>query len=368
MPERGKTRIKPWVLILSTAALCMILASCAGINPLPDPSGQEGGGFTTLPAYRDVNYTPASLVQKLSEGIDESYLIGPGDVLALKVWKRPEVSDPEIIVGPDGAITVERIGNIRAGGRTRESVAGEIKNKLSRLYHDPEVTLIVRKYTNNRAFVLGRIERPGVVHFPGKGTLLEALSLAGGLPAKHRGFSLNRCAIIRGKDLVIWIDLRELLNNGNMALNARIQNNDVIFIPEDQDEIVYVMGEVQHPGAVRIKTRLSYLEALMMSGGPTKNANLKKTYLLRFDGDRRWVKEIDLDAMLNKGDLRSNYQLQGNDVVYVAERGISRFNYALQQYLPALQVLSLSTSVLENFGVMQEFRRKAFGQKGFVNP
>jgi polysaccharide export outer membrane protein len=234
-------------------------------------------------------------------------------------------------------------------------------------YKRPEVSLVIKEYNNNKAFVLGRIENPGAVKFPGKGTLLEALSLAGGLPVLHKDITLTRCAIIRGKDLVIWVDLRELLHNGNMALNARIKNNDVIFIPESQDELIYVMGEVSNPGAISLSSQMTYLDALMMAGGPSKGANLEKTYILRFNGQDRAVKEINLSRMLEKGELQHNVQLQDNDVLYVAESGVSNFNYKLSQLMPFLQVLSLSASNLERVGIMQQFRQGLWGQEGFVD-
>ncbi|MDM8538941.1 SLBB domain-containing protein, partial [Desulfobacterales bacterium HSG17] len=279
----------------------------------------------------------------------------------------PELSDPEIIVGPDNIITTPRIGNINVGNRTREDVVAEITEKLRQFYESPEVTLTIKQYKNNKAYVLGRVENPGVVTFAGQGTLLEALSLAGGLPVLEKEAFLTKCAIIRGNHKIIWIDLRELLNNGNMALNARIMNNDVIFIPESDDENVYVMGEVIKPGAIRLRLQMAFLDALMLAGGPTHNANLKQIHILRFDGETSEVRDINLKQMLKTGNLGHNFQLKANDIVYVAPNGVSRFNYALKQLMPFLEVLNLSVNNLEGFGVMQELRKELWGQEGFVS-
>jgi polysaccharide export outer membrane protein len=210
------------------------------------------------------------------------------------------------------------------------------------------------------------VTNPGVVTFPGKGTLLEALALAGGLPVLEKEAFLTKCAIIRGKDKIIWIDLKELLDNGNMGLNARIQNNDVIYIPESEAELAYVMGEVKQPGALRLKGQLTFMDALMMSGGPTREANLKKTYIIRFNGEKGFVKEINLKAMLEKGDMSQNFLLHDNDVVFISQSGISKFNFALEQITPFLEVLQLTTGNLETLGVMREMRMNVWGQEGFV--
>ncbi|MBF0119508.1 MAG: SLBB domain-containing protein [Desulfobacterales bacterium] len=299
----------------------------------------------------------------MSKDIHTGYLLGPGDELSLKVWNRPEISDDKIIVGPDGIINILRIGPINVIKRTRDDVTREIVKKLSAFYETPEVMLSVKAYNNNKAFVLGRVENPGVVKFPGNGTLLEALSLAGGLPVRQSEAFLTKCAIIRGNDQIIWIDLRELLNNGNMTLNAPIHNNDVIFIPESEDEMIYVMGEVKSPGAVKLKSRLTYLDALMLSGGPTENANMKKTYLVRFDGKKGITRQIDLSRMLEKADLTENFSLQDNDIIFIARNGLSDFNYVLRQVLPALQVIDLTANTLERFGTMTKIREMLYNQE-----
>ncbi len=291
------------------------------------------------------------------------YIIGPGDVLSLTVWGRPDASAPRIIVGPDGVISVPRIGFINTKGRTRESVAEEIKGKFLIYYSNPEISFAIDEYHNNKAFVLGRVENPGVVTFPGEGTLLEALSIAGGYSTEAENTYLTKCSIIRGNDTIIWIDLNELLQNGNMALNARIMNNDVIFIPESQSELVYVMGEVENPGAYNMTGRLTLLDSLMMAGGPTDDAKDSKLYLIRKTKENQGqVREIDLKHLLESADFSKNYIMKDNDILYVSEKRISRFNYALQKIFPSLEIIELGTNVMENFGAMQRVRDKIWGK------
>lgn len=357
------------IALLFLPLLLSGLITCTTIKTIPDqppPENKEIIPFVAEPKKINNFFATPSAIENLSKQVPESYLLGSGDVLKLNIWSRKDISDPHIIVGPDGVISVARIGNINVAGRTREDVANEIKNKLSVYYENPEVNLSVKEYKNNKAFVLGRVANPGVITFPGYGTLLEALALAGGLPVQEKQAFLTKCAIIRGKDLIIWIDLKELLQNGNMALNARIQNNDVIFIPESETELVYIMGEVINPGAIRLKSHLTYMDALMMAGGPSKNANLKKTYIIRSNGNNGTVKNISLQNMLRTGDQSQNFLLKDNDIIYVAEKGVSKFNYALRQLMPALKILDMGASSLERFGVMQELRKQIWGQQGFV--
>ncbi|MBC8412619.1 MAG: SLBB domain-containing protein [Nitrospira sp.] len=364
-----KARLSSIALLLCLVALATI--SCSTVKPIPDQINT--GGDTEVKKVFDTElqkvkrqFASSGAIDSISNNIPLTYLLGPGDVMQLDVWKRPDISSAALTVGPDGIITIARIGNLTVTNRTREDIAEEIQTRLSKLYENPEVSLAISVYNNNKAFVLGRVTEPGIVTFTGQGTLLEAIALAGGRAAIEDEAYPSKCAIIRGSDLIIWVDLKELLDNGNLGLNAKIQNNDVIYIPEVEAQLAYVMGEVSQPGAIRLKGNMTYMDALMMAGGPTKDARLDETYLIRFSGDQGTVNAINLKDMIEKGDLRSNYLLQDNDILYVVPSSIGEFNFALKNITPFLQVLSLSTGNLENFGVMQEFRDRAWGQKGFV--
>lgn len=357
----------PGISIL-IVVMVTILQACTGATPQVPPVPPEKPVFERE-SRQAIDYALPEEVEKMSpQARDPNYLIGPGDVLQLKVWQRPEISDNDIVVGPDGIISVARIGTIRVQDRTRDEVAREISTKLERYYTEPEVSLAIQKYENNKAFVLGRVQNPGVVHFPGRGTLLEALSMAGGYSEVAQETYLTKCAIIRDKDTIIWIDLNELLRNGNMALNAHIQDNDVIFIPESKSELVYILGEVHNPGAYHLTGQLTVMDALMQAGGPTSAAAYEKLFVIRGSQQGKGVvKEINLRDIIEHADLSNNVLLENNDILYMAEKGISKFNYVMKQMMPFLDVLSVTTDDLEAFGVMQELRKEIWGQEGFVS-
>ncbi len=354
-------------ILLNVVLILTVFSSCVGISPKPSEPPVQATEFHAARPTEDQAFASPEMIQGFSAQTTYTYYLGPGDILDVEVWKRPEVSALNIVVGPDGAIAVPRIGIIDVRNLTLAGIQQEIASRLARLYEKPEVTVSIKQFHNNKAFVLGRVSKPGVVNFPGEGTLLEALALAGGLPFHGKDTFLTRCAIIRGKDVVIWIDLVDLLNNGNMALNASIRNNDVIFIPEAEDETVFVMGEVGKPGPVQLKRGLSLVKAVMLAGGMTTGANPERVFILRQSGDNGEVRQVNLKPILEHGVFDSNYALRPNDIVYVSPTGMRKFNYTMEQLLPALQVLSLTTSIGETFGVMQEFRRQAWGQKGFVS-
>jgi polysaccharide export outer membrane protein len=305
-------------------------------------------------------------IEKMSGNVDGSYRMGAGDVFAFLVRGREDISLPEVIVSPDGWVNLPRVGHFKAEGQTIPEMTAELEKRLARFYQAPNVTLVMKRYENNKVYVLGRVANPGVVHLPGSGTLLEALSLAGGMPADTAKSFLSRCMIIRGKKLAIWIELKELLNNGDMRLNARLQNGDVIFIPQSEDQMAYVMGEVARPGTLLLRSDMTVLDAIMKMGGATDSGNLKRVFLVRTGEDRSYVEEIDVVSMMKTGDLRENFVLRDGDIVYLSPTKMGKFNYYLKQLAPSLEVVNFAVDTAESFGLMQELRKELWGQEGFV--
>ena len=337
--------------------LLISLTGCAGLGlePVIEKNAVSPAIFQVEKQERSQQFASPAVIRKLSKEQEngQGYQLGPGDVMDITVWRREEISRKNIVVAPDGIISVPKVGILNVRGKTIAEITNQLTSILSRNYENPEVTITIREFHNNKAFVLGRVSEPGVVNFPGDGTLLEALALAGGLPHIGKDTFLTKCAIIRGNDTVIWIDLRDLLDHGNMTLNARIMNNDVIFIPEAEDELVMVMGEVENAGPILLKRGLNLVDAVMRAGGYTNDADLENVFIIRQTDDQGIIRQVNLKSMLETGDFSQNYALMQDDIVYVGPTGMRKFNYALEQLLPSLKVLSMSTDILNNLGLTE---------------
>lgn len=282
----------------------------------------------------EIPFATPEIIHLHEANLTRKYLIGPGDMIKVGVWNRPKLSG-EHVVGPYGHITLPILGEFKIEGLGRDNAAKSISESYTKYYDEPIVTVTISKYMNNKVYVLGRVSNPGVVHFSGIGTLLEALSMSGGLPTQDKRIFLSKCYIVRGKEQIIWIDLLQLLQKGKIKLNIRLANNDVIYIPESTDAAVFVMGEVKNPGSYQIQTAsLSLLDAINLAGGPTEDSNIKKIRLIREMKEQEGVKIVDLDKILARGDYSQNYLLKDNDIIYVPRRGIAKFNYYLRQIDP----------------------------------
>jgi polysaccharide export outer membrane protein len=163
---------------------------------------------------------------------------------------------------------------------------------------------------------------------------MQVLTRADSLPVGGSGSEkagLVRCAIFRGNDKIVWIDLRELFSRGNLSLNIRLARNDVVYLPDAEDQLVYVLGSVQHPGAFRLSADMSFLDAFSLAGGLTEDGDSKHIALIRPQtGDQRQIAFKDLIAA--KPDL--NASLKEGDIIYVPERGIAKIGYLIQKTSP----------------------------------
>lgn len=306
-------------------------------------------------------------VRRFSEAAEDRYLLGPGDKFSFLVRGREDISREDVVVAPDGLVALPRVGVFSIQGMTIPDATEFVREKLKFYYDNPEVSLLLTHINNNQVFVLGRVANPGAVHFSGRGTLLEALSLAGGLPADTRMSFLSRCMIVRGNDMIIWVDLRELLERGNISLNTRLQNGDFIFIPQSEDQVAYILGEVPMPGVLVLRSQMTLLDAVMQSGGPTLNADQRKVFLVRSVDGRGVVEQINLNEMIHKGDLRRNYVLKDGDIVFVGRSGMGSFNTFITQLMPGMRAVDFGINTAEAFGAMAELRNRIWGQEGFIN-
>lgn len=301
------------------------------------------------PTFVGVNQAPPlvpvaseEILREFEAPVSAEYLLGPGDVLELLSPQLPEVAG-EYVISPDGSIAVYLAGGISLSGLNREEAEARVRQRLSLYYDLPPVTLRIKSYENNQIIALGRVTNPGVIKFKAQPTLMEALARAGMLVSPTSRLPEN-CALIRGKDQVVWIDLDRLLRSGNSGGNIKLANNDIIYIPDLEESNVYVLGEVTRPGAYALVNASNIVSALAQAGGPTENAITSEVRLVRNKGQEGAVQEIDLGRIV-KGDYSQDYVLKRNDIVFVPTKGLATMGYYLRQLNPAAQIFVIAKSI-----------------------
>ena len=326
---------------LAGLALAAVLAGCAAVHPVSP--GAAPAGSTAFPFKPAEKVSTAPLMSKddlalIEEVANPVYRIGSGDTVRVDVFGRPEVSGKHV-VGPDGRISVPIVGEVDLSDRTREEARGLLEKGLRSYYTQPHVTFAVEEYVSNRVTVLGRVERAGMLKFPHPPTLAEVLASAGAMPILDKQATLTRAAILRGREKLIWVDLKALLN-GDPAYNLRMKKGDVVFIPDSADTAVYVLGQVGKPGSYRLTPRMTLLDAIAQAGGPNEDAKPEAIGLYRAGANQ--IEVIAFKDLINPA-RGVNYALEDGDVVFVPRSGIADFGYFMRQISPGLSVL--------NFGV-----------------
>jgi polysaccharide export outer membrane protein len=325
------------------ALLSLLLGLAAGCAIPPSPPAAE----PPVPAFKVAEKSgPAGLpsaaeLAELESPQDSVLRLGAGDVLSLQVWGRPELSGRHT-VGPDGVISVPMVGATKVDLLTREDAALRVRQNLGRYYMDLNVQVAVEQYNSNRVTVLGRVQNPGALNFDHPPTLLEVLAKAGSLPVIDKQTTLTRCAIFRGREKIIWIDLKRLLQGGQAHLNLRMRPGDLIYIPDSADTMVYVLGSVHRPGAYRLTPGMSVLEALGTAGGPNEDAQPGEIGIYRPASQA--VERISFQHLMDARQ-RVNFALEEGDVIFVPKSGLAEMGYVLRQLAAGLSLLTVGAAL-----------------------
>jgi polysaccharide export outer membrane protein len=162
--------------------------------------------------------------------IDSSYIIGPMDILEIKVWKEPDFSR-QVMVRPDGKITMPLIGDIPVSGINTMDLKDLLTEKLKGFIDNPEVTVILIESQSKNFYITGKVNRPGTYPLSPGMTVLQALSAAGGL---GEWAEKDKIGIIRrsgGKEEIIPFDYDEVISGKKLEQNILLEPNDTIIVP-----------------------------------------------------------------------------------------------------------------------------------------
>jgi polysaccharide biosynthesis/export protein len=161
---------------------------------------------------------------------DDSFVIGNDDVLAINVWKEPDISR-SIPVRSDGKISLPLVGEVQAAGLTPLKLEKDIANKLKNFISEPEVTVMVQQVNSQKFNILGQVVRPGSYVIANSPTVLDALALAGGFRdfAKQKSIYVLRQGA--SGESRIPFNYKDVSQGKNMSQNIKLQPGDTIIVP-----------------------------------------------------------------------------------------------------------------------------------------
>lgn len=247
----------------------------------------------------------------------QDYELGEGDLLTISVYDNPDLTTQARVSGED-KINFPLVGSVEVGGLSIR----QAEKKLAELLSDgfivnPQVTIFVVEYHSKRVTILGEVNKPGLYELSGNVTLLELISKAEGL-TQNAGDSI----LIKRKleapsqpgppdaasppEQYININLKELMEKGDLTLNESVQDGDSIFVAKAG--FVYVTGEVNKPGAYNVTDGTTVMKAIALAGGLTDKAAPGRTVVIR-----------KVDGAEKTMDAEMGFIVQPDDVVSVPE-------------------------------------------------
>ena len=265
-------------------ALVLMSAGVSAHAEQAQSAPQTDEGELVLEAYP----APASALLPPSLSLVRSdYKIGRQDLLDISVFGVDEL-DQTVRVADDGSITMPLLGTLSVSGLTRTELEQSIARLLAERYvRNPQVTVFVKEYTSKQIAVSGAVKKPGTYEMLGRKTLLEMISMAGGLDSDF------------GKQIIIFrqnndgtterlsVDVKRLVYAADPALNITIAPNDIIYIPAVEKIRIFVSGAVRNPNLYEVPRDepVTLLKAITLAGGTTDRAAEKKVQIMRTEED-----------------------------------------------------------------------------------
>ena len=163
----------------------------------------------------------------------KAYTLSPGDQIDIKFYYTPELNETQA-VRPDGQIALQIIGEVRAAGKTPAELRGLLRRLYASLLKDPEISVVVRSFSNNRVFVGGQVLIPGSIEMNGSMTALEAIIQAGGIDYKEA--EVKNVVVIRHRNGTRYgylLNLAPMLE-GKETQPFFLEPKDIVYVPQTQ--------------------------------------------------------------------------------------------------------------------------------------
>lgn len=262
--------------------------------------------------------TPTPVPTGLGEVGAAGYVIGPKDMLEIRVIEIPELN-VERRVSDDGSIALPLLGDLAVAELTAAQVRGKLETVLKEKYvNRANVSVVVKEFADKPVSVLGAVQTPGALRVSGKFTLLQAISAAGGLTTQAG----RKVYVLRpeagGGSHTVEVDVDRLFR-GDPEANVSIYPSDIVNVPVRQAIRVLCLGAVKSPGAYDFDAdqRVTLLAAIAKAGGLTDRASKTIRIRRREPDGRETQMEVNYGRVLNG--KNPDPVLQSDDIVVIKE-------------------------------------------------
>jgi polysaccharide biosynthesis/export protein len=311
--------------------LIVLLSGCAPTAsqmPPASATGQKPESATSV-----INSALATVAMNTSLP-SADYRIGPEDLLKITLFNITDAGagvtprTVDVRVSQQGLISLPLLGDIKVAGLTPSGLERDLQKYYDKYIHSPQVGVMVAEY-RQRVAVIGAVQKTGTVELTGPKTVIDILSMAGGVTDKagtqvhiyRHGPNGRESQVI---DLLVLASNASLINAGNAGLiTTPVQSGDVINVPPQGT--FFVDGAVRSPGAYALGRRYSLTQALATAGGINRDLYSADVTIFRRRAAASEIEPISVDLDAVVAGARVDPQIEADDVILVP---ISGYKYA----------------------------------------
>jgi polysaccharide biosynthesis/export protein len=209
-------------LLVTTAAFSMLLTTLAAAAA-PQAPAQAASSKTSSAAK-----PPANLPAGVPTPAD--FTIGPNDVLTVVFWRDKDMSS-DVSVRPDGKISLPLLNDVQAAGLTPEQLREALTTLAAKFVEDPSVTVVVKEINSRRVFITGQVGKPGPYALTGPTTVLQLISMAGGVAEYAHSKNITIMRTENGRPVSYKFNYKEVINRKNLKQNIELKPGDTIIVP-----------------------------------------------------------------------------------------------------------------------------------------
>ena len=265
----------------------------------PDTDGKQVFGRNIF-SQANPNFQPNSNLP-----IPDNYVLGTGDQVVVDIYGASQRTLIHTI-SPEGTITVDGYGPIYLSGLSVAAAQSKLRSTIGSRYQSSNLKVTVGNTRTIQVNIMGEVRTPGTYHLSAFANVFYALYRAGGTSSLG---TLRNIKVYRNGKIVTVVDLYDYILNGRLAGNIRLQDNDVIMV-EPYQALVGITGNVKRPMFYEMRSNESVATLLKYAGGFTGDAHKKSVRLIRQQGERYSVHNV------NEFDM-STFKVEDGDAVSV---------------------------------------------------
>jgi len=273
--------------------------------------------------------------------------VGPGDVMFISVNGLPEfgsspvtTSESRVLgtrVDGTGSIQLPYLGATHVSKMTLREIQAKLKKDFQKFLVDPWVVVEMVEHRSKPIYLVGQFRQSRAYYMDRPINLVQGLSLGGGVTDKAD----LRNARIQRNGKVLPVDIYRLLNEGDLSQNIWLHAEDTIYVPDNVEQRVFVLGSVPQPGPIAmVHGKMTLVQALTDAGGAERTGSaIRYVRIIRsISATRGELLVLNYERILRGEAL--DFPLVQGDIVYVPRSGLGSWNDTLKQILPTMQAVS----------------------------